>query len=505
MSEEEFGDYGDFDDWYDRALKNGMGFKSEEERQAYIKSIGDPCKHPLFATSTEDLEGNPMAEAFRQLREEDKTFVELAELYKDEGNQWLKKGTNKDFQEAFSRYTHALTFMDKADQARADGTECEADRKVDLKKMRSQILGNRAQASLNGTNYGRCYKDCDTAIALWPENIKAHYRKCKALLALKKYPECIAACTVGLAIEPANKEMVQFRTQCESEIEKRAKSKLASLQRTLSELTQKWDTVYEIATAVGVTLGYPLYGMPEPRELRDAWVHVDEEVSTVRWPILLQYPQYGTYDVLTAAAVEDSLVDHLAMAFPDKGCPGAQKIDWDINDEYHVSNLAVYVQLHASKVVESREHWLEACMEQYVLLQGGNIELLHLLKQQHATLGRGTATSSTATTSAVLAPGITFEKLKSTVELREKVYWDRMTDVATGKLMTQSGEGLHTGAVQFVEVPLGCTVGEVAKTHFPAQVLARGVLTLLVYPRDNNLHRVFVEKNQGKIARVSLN
>jgi len=49
---------------------------------------GDPCKHPLFATSTEDLEGHPLTEAFRCLREEDKTNLELAIMYKIEGNEW---------------------------------------------------------------------------------------------------------------------------------------------------------------------------------------------------------------------------------------------------------------------------------------------------------------------------------------------------------------------------------------------------------------------------------
>jgi tetratricopeptide (TPR) repeat protein len=493
MSNEEpaFGEgYDELDDWYDKALKNGFGFKSEKEKQDYIASIGDPMKHPLFAQTTEDLEGNPLAEAFRSLREEDKTQVELAEMYKEEGNQWIKKGTKKDYFEAYARYTHALTFMDKADQARTDKTESAADSKVDLHKVRSQILSNRALASSSVANYGKCYKDCDKAIALWPGNIKAHYRKCKALLALKKYSECIAACSAGLAVESGNKDFVQFRKQCESDMQSKSQAKADSQLRTLTELTQKWDTVYEISSTVGVTLGYPLYALPEPREMRDLWVHVDSETDTVRWPVLLQYPQYGTYDVLSAAGVDDMLVEHLAMAFPEKR--DGPKLDWDVGDEYHVSNLAVYIQLHASLPIESREQWREACMEQRVLLQGGNIELLHLLKQQHRV---GAAAAETPA-------ALNFEKLKHSVELREKVYWERMTDVATGKLTTQSGQGLKTSSVQFVEVHLGCTIGAIVKAHFPAHVLARGVLTLLIYPRDNRLHKLFVEQNKAKIAHL---
>jgi hypothetical protein len=230
----------------------------------------------------------------------------------------------------------------------------------------------------------------------------------------------------------------------------------------------------------------------------------------VRWPVLLQYPQYGTYDVLSAAGVDDMLVDHLAMAFPEKE-DAEQRIEWDTEDEYHVSNLAVYVQLHASQRVESRADWLEACMEQRVLLQGGNIELLHLLKRQRAAAVEASSgqpavmsgeTVFRASAGASVGTDVTFEKLKHSVELREKGYWERMTDLATGKLVTHSGSGRTSSSVQFVEVHLGCSIGSIVKAHFPAHVLARGTLTLLVYPRQNRLHKLFVEKNKGKIVQL---
>jgi hypothetical protein len=327
----------------------------------------------------------------------------------------------------------------------------------------------------------------------------------------------MAACNIALTVDAGNKDLIKFRQQSETELQSRIKSKEDSLQRTLTELTTKWSAVWEIAETVRVSLGYPLYAMPEPREMRDLWVQVDtapgESESTVRWPVLLQYPQYGTYDVLSAAGVEDMLVDHLAMAFPEKE-DAEQRIEWDTEDEYHVSNLAVYVQLHASQRVESRVDWLEACMEQRVLLQGGNIELLHLLKRQRAVSAEVSSSKPAATSGdtvfragaagAIAGAGadVTFEKLKHSVELREKGYWERMTDVATGKLVTHSGKGLTSSSVQFLEVHLGCSIGSIVKAHFPAHVLARGTLTLLVYPRQNRLHKLFVEQNKGKIVQL---
>lgn len=136
-----------------------QGFKSEEEREAYFAEIGDPLKHPFWAESAEDMEGHPLVEAFRCLREEDKTQVELALLYKDEGNEWMKTKSKKNLHEAHVRYTHALTFLDEADKARREGTEADADKGADLHQIRSQILNNRALTSMHLKNYGVALKD----------------------------------------------------------------------------------------------------------------------------------------------------------------------------------------------------------------------------------------------------------------------------------------------------------------------------------------------------------
>lgn len=154
-----------------------QGFQSEEERKKYFDDMGDPLAHPLFAGSTEDLEGNEMVEAFRCLREEDKSNVELAILYKDEGNEWMKKKVKKDLKEAIIRYTHALSFLDADDKTKESGEEeeeeptvvqldeDEEDQKegatdvIDKNVLRSQILNNRALASMHLKNFGSALGD----------------------------------------------------------------------------------------------------------------------------------------------------------------------------------------------------------------------------------------------------------------------------------------------------------------------------------------------------------
>ena len=212
------------DDWYDNAIKAGQGFKSDKEREDYIKSIGDPMMHPLFAECTEDLVGNPLAEGLRLLREEDKTPIEIAIMYKDEGNEWLKKGDKKSLNEAYDRYSHALSILDRTVSAAVSGASSfnaatgvtspsnamspnesivpslyplevtqrkdeekdltnDEKRKADAEEnlLRSQILSNRALVSLTLLNHGSCIRDTEAALKCWSGNVKAHYRKCKSL------------------------------------------------------------------------------------------------------------------------------------------------------------------------------------------------------------------------------------------------------------------------------------------------------------------------------------
>jgi hypothetical protein len=182
--------YDPFDDWYEQAVKNGGCFKNEEERQEYVKSLGDPLKHPMFATSTEDLIGNPLADGIRALKEEDKTNVELAIMYKDEGNQLLKAKKRKSDHGAIQTYSYALTFIDTAEQAREEKTEDAKDASVDLAQLRSQILSNRALVFLNLKSYGKCMLDAEDALKIWPKNVKAHFRYCKALFLLRRFVHC---------------------------------------------------------------------------------------------------------------------------------------------------------------------------------------------------------------------------------------------------------------------------------------------------------------------------
>lgn len=377
------------DDWYDAAIKAGKGFKSEKERQDYIKSLGDPLKHPMFATATEDLVNNPLVEAIRALKEEDKTLVQLAIMYKDEGNELMKKSEGpppaevkkmtdtqrrrqreeqvKKYYEAFNNYTHALTFVDQADKARATGTEDPQDASVDLLRLRSQILGNRAMSSLILCNYGTCCKDSLAAILCWPQNVKAHYRKCKSLVMLRKYELALLACKEAeetCGVEAQTKEFNDLSSKCTVELKKIEDAKLARA-RAIAVERDKWSVAWKACSQLHVILGYthptnvlqstdPFAYNATVNTLSTKMPHLDTDTDTdnanvatttststtattttattsatvfdkkaislsnICWPVLFLYPQHNKLDTIQGASADDMLVEHLAQMFPEE-------------------------------------------------------------------------------------------------------------------------------------------------------------------------------------------
>ena len=423
-STEDFGIPG-LDDWYDKALASGQGFKSEEERQAYIKSLGDPEKHPMFAQTTEDLEGNPLTEALRALREDGKSPVEVATMYKDEGNEWMKKGDSKSFHEAYDRYTHALNILEgvavaatsgvtsdeqnverkeffanlqlksnESNTATASSVEPKLETEEETKQLKSVLFSNRAMASLSIKNYGSCKKDADAAIALWSGNIKAHYRKCKALLTLKKYDEALASCNTALDIDPSNTQILAIKDKCVAELDKlqtllENKQKEIKARHAVEEA--RWITAWEIITGVidengnrcdrgqhtststrkggnVISVGFAADNQ-QPAQLKEILPHLSDEGLPV-WPMLMLYPQYGQLDVVQGVCSQDRIVAHLAEMFPEledlkgqniKGHSAKQQnpiVPWDRDGEYTASHLVVYAPLESAPRISSLEEWL---------------------------------------------------------------------------------------------------------------------------------------------------
>ena len=73
--------------------------------------------------------------------------------------------------------------------------------------MVAQLLGNRAQTSLERMEYRSCVLDCDAALSLpLPASDKSSsllrskmfYRKCKALFSVRRYRDCLLVCDLAV-------------------------------------------------------------------------------------------------------------------------------------------------------------------------------------------------------------------------------------------------------------------------------------------------------------------
>ena len=473
--------------WYDDALKAGMGFKSDDERQEYLKSLGDPEKHPMFAQSTEDLEGHPYVEALRAIKEDGMSNVELAMMYKDEGNEWMKKSDKKSLHEAYDRYTHALTFLDKALIARKSGEgEDPKDVNEDLAKHRSIILSNRAQSSLSLTNYGSCKKDCEQAIALWQGNIKAHYRKCRALYLLKDFDQCVTACQLALSdIDGNNKDIQGIFIKASEEQTKRNQSRTRSYEQGWKEVEKKLTSVWTISQSLGVHLGYPPSSSnPEPLQLRSIWPFEHDQVhGEYYFPLLFLYPQYNKFDIISEANVVDMLVEHLAVIFPEKGDYEGTvgPAEWDKDQEYQASNIVVYLQLDGSQEVKSHDEWLISGLEYNVTVEGGSLDMMkYALQTILAASPKGVAGYTTD-----MINDLSVEDIIRITKEREDNHNKRIKSIYDIASSTKP-------AMKYLEVHVGCSIHRIINAG-KRNILPRGILSLIVFPRGSKAHKKFLK------------
>lgn len=507
------GEYDPLDDWYDKALADGMGFKTEEEKQKYLTSLGDFEKHPLFANAPEDLKSHPLTEAFRSEREDGKNQFQLAEAYKQEGNDWIKglkdeqtdRGKRMIYIEAWKRYTQALSFVSKVDVNDSSTVAEEEIPKIQV--LHSQILSNRAMCSLSVTDFGKCKNDCNEAIKVWPSNDKAHYRLCKALASLRYWENCLEACN-NAQNALKNKEAPKSTATSLSEIQslksqamKEVKAKQVKMNHS-SMLKKQWEVAWACMQAEGLSnLGY-FSTSPGPVQARDMLPHYDSGRS--KWPVLWMYPQHNQFDLIHAVDLDDLLVEHLVMMFPlgegqEEGLGSVEQVEWDTDNEYTVSSLVVYVRLDEGPVVRSKQDWVQCCAE-HRLLQTSILE--EGLLQCEGDEGISTGSDSDSDISVSERQKKLTEKTVQIAMEREKLFHDEQEKQyqryvsIQDQVQRKRKEDVSVGVPSHRELNAGCTFRDVLAVK--GIVLMGGLLKLLVFVRGNKAHQHFLETVMGK-------
>lgn len=475
------------DNWYDKALADGQGFKSKAERQAYIDEIGDPLDHPMFAETAEQIARHPLGDAFRLLREEDKTEYELVLMYKDEGNEFMKSKKQHDYKNAIDKYDESLSHIDAMETDRKemvsghdDGigeasndddieeitspavmkrkdeeqqewgdkkAEGDEGRNIDIPKLRSQVISNKALAQFGLKNYRTCITECDKALGAWPGNMKAHFRKAKALSMIRKFHEVAAAYDAavaiaellesveeGIAVPPDLETVYKNATKEIAKEEALQKEKIVKRVKRVRE----WASVWDICEQSSVSAAFPQPRDQQQLQLKSVFPHYDEglpqSVQSMRWPMLFLYPQYSELDVVQAASAEDMLAAHLALMFPELAdMQGEAPVPWDTLQEYQVSKLVLYVTLDSLEPVGTLEAWKQGLDEYYGEKEGA------------------------------------VEAAKKSMAESEKKYRE---------------------SAAYCEVHLGCTLGQVLSCR--RHVTSGGLTTLLAFPRGNPAHKKFL-------------
>ena len=481
------------DNWYDQALANGQGFKSEEERQAYIAEIGDPLDHPMFADTPEQIARHPLGDAFRLLREEDKTEYELVLMYKDEGNEFMKSKKQQDYKRAIEKYDESLGHVDamvedrqktmknmtnsqsetgqaskneededieeitspsvlmreEEEELQKNGKIAEGDdgRNVNISKLRSQIISNKAFAHLGLKNYRTCITECDKALGDWPGNMKAHYRKAKALYMIRKFHEvtdAYDAATAAVGLPESIDEGIVMPPDLEAlyknaseEIKKEDALRKENIEKKVMR-AKEWISVWDICKQSSVCTAFPQPRDQQQLQLKSVFPHYESglprSAQSIRWPMLFLYPQYSELDVVQAASAGDMVAAHLGVMFPElEDLQGEAPVPWDTLKEYQASKLVLYLALDALKPVETLDEWKQG-LDEYYGEAGGALD----------------------------------SAKKTSTELGSK--------------------SQNTAA--YCEVHLGCTLYQVLTCQ--RHITAGGLTTFLAFPRGNPAHKKFL-------------
>mmetsp|Transcript_12594 Transcript_12594/g.27967 ORF Transcript_12594/g.27967 Transcript_12594/m.27967 type:complete len:175 (+) Transcript_12594:249-773(+) len=172
---------------------------------------------------------------------------------------------------------------------------------------------------------------------------------------------------------------------------------------------------------------------------------------------------------------------------------------------------------------------MQACMESHVLLQGGDVDLLVALSQaREGVVGAGASGGDSVFAFAGGATGkqTSVEKVRGRAYGRERAFWEGLQAQRDQEAAQEAGaervekEGKGKGKSggngggkgqpstspglnpRFLEVHLGCSVGRIAAACPAGHALPRGVLQLVIYPRNNNLHAMFLQQHRNRIIAL---
>lgn len=305
-------------------------------------------------------------------------------------------------------------------------------------------------------------------------------------VALRKFKEGQESSALGLKSDPTNSQILDLKVKCDEELEKSVRLESALLLKQ-HDIELRWKAAWSIMSTLGdsedgkkirqVSVGHASASQ-NPAQLQEVLPHyltsLENGAPEVAWPVLFLYPQYSQIDVIQGVTVTDMLALHLAEMFPEFADLGsvpsgddnengnALAVPWDRDQEYQVSRLAIYAPLEIAPRISSMDEWLSSCREQSALRGEMGVE------------------ASEAAANAA----------RKRTEAHELRLFKSAASSSSSKAKTDVTTSQEFDRVGYLDVHLGASFKDVVLA--PGHVLAGGLLTFLVFVRDNQAHKKFL-------------
>ncbi|XP_015606705.1 tetratricopeptide repeat protein 4 isoform X2 [Cephus cinctus] len=326
-------------------------------------------KHPFFMKKSPEPgeELSPLMQGLQQLKydENENTPEELANNYKEDGNYNYKY---KNYRLAIFSYTEGIK------------TKCKDN------ELMAQLYNNRAAAHFMLQNYRSSLNDCKTALKLKNPYNKALSRAALCAFKIKRYMECIELCDQYLEQCPADKEILNLRSQATTEKKRLERD---SRRRQALEKKQELEEERLIQTIQSRGINLEQYKGKKTLELKDlepqvpqlaqSRVHLDNDNRLV-WPVIMLYPETRQAEFIQKFHEDTTLLEQLEVIFEDPP-------EWDEGRRYQPNNVNVYFETEdKSQVhkVDTRQRLGEILSNPRYVIKAGTPSFMILIASSEA-------------------------------------------------------------------------------------------------------------------------
>uniref|UniRef100_A0A7S3LJR8 Cns1/TTC4 wheel domain-containing protein n=1 Tax=Aplanochytrium stocchinoi TaxID=215587 RepID=A0A7S3LJR8_9STRA len=331
--------------------------EARKQAAAENEDSDDEDLHPLFwETIPETKEAEVYTEAFNELIYENRTPDELAQDFKDKGNETFKWG-EKFYDKALEYYNEGIHWCMKGETLNVENRKCYV-----------ALLSNRAAINLKRKNYGSVIRDCAKAASVNSAkpstNVKVYYRAARAFYALGRFSEAKVALKHAIDADPENKLVKKLAEEVKSKLKEAKKRKLEKERHQIKlrgedEIMRKecmkrnikvGPLIMDIGNYTQETAGTGKF--PHPKIASGALI----------WNVLLMYPEHSTSDYVQQWNEHVTFGEQLELMFPKtkndaKESPNLVP-EWDRHSlDYTMDNLAVFFEERYVRPLDMSKMW----------------------------------------------------------------------------------------------------------------------------------------------------